>query len=125
MLILAHRQDIQDKAYQSIAETDPSLLTSPDAAHSKVEYIEALAKEIGRYFVVLRLALPKAAHLSVKWKGATIPPNTLVFLNSWACTRGSCHIIPVSQLFSLATPLLILFFLLFLFLFLVSSGDRG
>ena len=90
MLLLANRQDIQQKAYQAIQDTNPGLLKSPEVAHSKVEYIEALTKEIGRYFVVLRLALPKATHSAVTWKGATIPPNTLLFLNTWACSRGKC-----------------------------------
>lgn len=89
MLLLAHRPDIQEKAYQAIQHTDPDLLGSPDVAHSRVEYIEALTKEIGRYFVVLRLALPKATHSAVHWKGAIIPKDTLLFLNSWACTRGT------------------------------------
>lgn len=87
-LLLSHRPDLQEKAYRAIADADPELLTASDVAHSKVEYVEALVKELGRYFVVLRLALPKATHTSVTWNGAVIPPNTLLFLNSWACSRG-------------------------------------
>ncbi|KZL74071.1 3-hydroxyphenylacetate 6 hydroxylase [Colletotrichum tofieldiae] len=88
MLLLAHRQDIQEKAYQAIVEFEGGrLLESQDVAHTKIEYIEALTKEIGRYFVVLRLALPKATHSYVDWQGSTIPPQTLLFLNSWACSR--------------------------------------
>lgn len=88
ILLLAHRPDIQEKAYQAIRDADASLLESPHAAHSRVEYVEAFTKEVGRYFVVQRLALPKATYSQVHWNGATIPPNTLLFLNSWACTRG-------------------------------------
>ncbi|KAI1373212.1 cytochrome P450 [Hypoxylon crocopeplum] len=87
ILLLAHRPDIQEKAYQAIRDADPSLLESPYAARSKVEYVDAFTKEVGRYFVVQRLALPKATYSQVHWKGATIPANTLLFLNSWACTR--------------------------------------
>ncbi|KAI5866824.1 cytochrome P450 [Durotheca rogersii] len=87
ILLLAHRQDIQEKAYQAIQATDPDLLGSPHASHSRVEYVEAFTKEVGRYFVVQRLALPKATYSEVHWKGATIPPNTLLFLNAWACAR--------------------------------------
>ncbi|KAF7562302.1 hypothetical protein G7046_g1809 [Stylonectria norvegica] len=87
MQLLAYRQDIQQKAYRSIIDAGGDILESPDVAHTKIEYIEALTKEIGRYFVVLRLALPKATHSTVKWQGATIPPKTLLFLNTWACTR--------------------------------------
>ncbi|KAF3062034.1 3-hydroxyphenylacetate 6-hydroxylase [Daldinia childiae] len=87
ILLLAHRPDIQEKAYKEITETDAHLLESPHVAHSRVEYVEAFTKEIGRYFVVQRLALPKATYSHVQWKGAVIPPDTLLFLNSWACTR--------------------------------------
>ncbi|KAK7757796.1 hypothetical protein SLS62_000174 [Diatrype stigma] len=90
ILLLAHRQDIQEKAYQAIKTADPELLKSPNVAHSKVEYIEAFTKEVGRYFVVQRLALPKATYSEVQWNGATIPPNTLLFLNAWACSRETC-----------------------------------
>ncbi|KAH8690458.1 cytochrome P450 [Talaromyces proteolyticus] len=86
-LLLAHRPNLQERAYKAIQETDPTLLTNPDVAHSRVEYIEALTKEIGRYFIVLRLALPKATHREVRWNGAVIPAGTMVFLNSWACSR--------------------------------------
>ncbi|KAI6085468.1 cytochrome P450 [Hypoxylon rubiginosum] len=87
ILLLAHRPDIQERAYQAIRDVDTKLLESPHAAHSRVEYVEAFTKEVGRYFVVQRLALPKATYSEVRWNGATIPPNTLLFLNSWACTR--------------------------------------
>ncbi|KAI1461872.1 cytochrome P450 [Annulohypoxylon moriforme] len=87
ILLLAHRPDIQEKAYRAIKEADPRLLQSPTVTHTKVEYVEAFTKEVGRYFVVQRLALPKATYSQVQWNGATIPPNTLLFLNSWACTR--------------------------------------
>ncbi|KAI0846810.1 cytochrome P450 [Daldinia vernicosa] len=87
ILLLAHRPDIQERAYKEITETDARLLESPHVAHSRVEYVEAFTKEIGRYFVVQRLALPKATYSHVQWKDAVIPPNTLLFLNSWACTR--------------------------------------
>lgn len=89
ILLLAHRPDIQERAYQAIRDVDTKLLESPHAAHSRVEYVEAFTKEVGRYFVVQRLALPKATYSEVRWNGATIPPNTLLFLNSWACTRGT------------------------------------
>lgn len=88
LLLLAHRPDIQETAYEAIKSTDASLLFSSDVAKSKIDYIDALTKELGRYYVVQRLALPKATFSDVNWNGAVIPPNTLVFLNSWACNRG-------------------------------------
>lgn len=88
MQLLANRQDIQQKAYQSIIEAGDNIASAPDVAHTRIDYIEALTKEIGRFFVVLRLALPKATHGYVNWSGANIPPKTLLFLNTWACSRG-------------------------------------
>ncbi|KAM0335233.1 hypothetical protein ACHAQA_000276 [Verticillium albo-atrum] len=86
-LLLAHRPDIQEKAYLAIKEAGVLGLPSNAYASTKVDYITALTKEISRYFVVLKLGLPKATYTDVVWEGATIPANTLVFLNSWACNR--------------------------------------
>lgn len=88
LLLLAHRPDIQEKAYGAIRASDAALLQTADVASSKVDYVDALTKELGRYYVVQRLALPKASYSNVKWNDAVIPPNTLIFLNSWACNRG-------------------------------------
>lgn len=87
-LLLAHRPDIQEKAYAAIKEAGVLDLPSNAYASTKVDYIDALTKEISRYFVVLKLALPKATYTDVNWEGATILAGTLVFLNSWACNRG-------------------------------------
>ncbi|OHF02342.1 hypothetical protein CORC01_02335 [Colletotrichum orchidophilum] len=87
ILLLAHRPDIQDKAYTAIRDAGVLQQPSNTYASTKVEYIDALTKEISRYFVVLKLALPKATYTDVTWGSATIPANTLVFLNSWSCNR--------------------------------------
>ncbi|KAI1459621.1 cytochrome P450 [Annulohypoxylon moriforme] len=86
-LLLAHRPDIQEKAFSAVLEAGILGQPSNEYASSKVEYIDALTKEISRYFVVLKLALPKATYTDVAWENATIPANTVVFLNSWACNR--------------------------------------
>ena len=88
ILLLAQRPDVQEKAYQAIKDADPALLCSADVARSKVDYLDALTKELGRYYTVQRLALPKATYSNVNWNGAVVPPNTLLFLNAWACNRG-------------------------------------
>ncbi|KAK1658939.1 cytochrome P450 [Colletotrichum godetiae] len=84
ILLLAHRPDIQDKAYAAIRDAGVLQQPSNTYASTKIDYIEALTKEISRYFVVLKLALPKATYANVTWGSATIPANTLVFLNSWS-----------------------------------------
>ncbi|KAI1103728.1 cytochrome P450 [Jackrogersella minutella] len=86
-LLLAHRPDIQEKAYSAIHDAGVLELPSNAYASTKVEYIDALTNEISRYFVVLKLALPKATYTGVTWGNARIPANTVVFLNSWACNR--------------------------------------
>lgn len=88
MQLLAHRQDIQLKAFQSISAAGDGTLASPNVAHTQIRYMDALVKEIGRFFVVLRLALPKATHGTVEWQGASVRPKTLLFLNTWACSQG-------------------------------------
>lgn len=87
--LLANRPDIKAKAYESIKSAGSDILVSPNVAHTNIPYVNALAKEVGRYFVVLRLALPKATHGMVKWNDAHIPPKTLLFLNTWACARDT------------------------------------
>lgn len=93
ILLLAHRQDIQKKAFEAIVETDSSLLGEADVSYSKVDYIDAFVKEVGRYFTSLKLGLPRATSddVGAQWNGATIPPKTLVFLNAWACSKGKAH----------------------------------
>ena len=90
LLLLSQRQDIQEKAYQSILETDSSLLEAADVSSSKVEFVDAFTKEIGRCYTALKLGLPRATHdqHAADWQDASIPPKTLVFLNAWSCSKG-------------------------------------
>ncbi|KAK4541580.1 hypothetical protein LTR36_007877 [Oleoguttula mirabilis] len=99
ILLLAHRQDIQEKAYNVIREFGLNDLPSNAYAGTKIPYIDALTKELSRYFVVLKLALPKATYTDVVWEGATIPANTTVFLNAWACNRDP-ELFPDSDTFA-------------------------
>ncbi|CAI6088004.1 unnamed protein product [Clonostachys chloroleuca] len=89
LLLLSQRQDLQQKAYDAIVETDASILSAADVSTFKVEYVDAFTKEVGRYYTALKLGLPRATHdeLEANWNGATIPSKTLVFLNAWACSQ--------------------------------------
>uniref|UniRef100_A0A8H7N1A1 3-hydroxyphenylacetate 6-hydroxylase n=1 Tax=Bionectria ochroleuca TaxID=29856 RepID=A0A8H7N1A1_BIOOC len=89
LMLLSQRQDLQQKAYDAIVETDASILSAADVSTFKVEYVDAFTKEVGRYFTALKLGLPRATHdeLEANWNGATIPSKTLVFLNAWACSQ--------------------------------------
>lgn len=42
----------------------------------------------GRYYTVLRLALPRTSIRDITYKGTVIPKGTVFFLNSWACNMG-------------------------------------
>ncbi|KAJ4300695.1 hypothetical protein N0V90_002783 [Kalmusia sp. IMI 367209] len=88
ILLLAHRPELQEKAYAAIHDAGILDLPSNSFASTRIAYIDALTKEISRYFVVLKLALPKATYTDVEYNGALIPANTMVFLNAWACNRG-------------------------------------
>jgi 3-hydroxyphenylacetate 6-hydroxylase len=90
ILLLSRRQDIQRKAYEAIVAADKGILRAADVSYSKIDYIDAFTKEIGRYYTSLKLGLPRATHdqYAANWQDASIPPKTLVFLNGWACSKG-------------------------------------
>ncbi|KAF2811331.1 putative daf-9 isoform A [Mytilinidion resinicola] len=91
ILFLAHSPDIQEIAYTAIRDAGVLELPSTSYASTKVPYMGAFTKEISRYFVVLKLGIPRATYTDATWGAATIPANTLVFLNSWACNRDPEH----------------------------------
>jgi 3-hydroxyphenylacetate 6-hydroxylase len=64
-------------------------LENGNLGNLNVDYIQASTKELGRYFMVLRLSLAKATASSARWEQYTIPAKIVVFLNSWACGRDS------------------------------------
>lgn len=90
ILLLSQRPDIQQKAFDAIIQADPGLLNASDVSSSKVPYLDAFTKEIGRCYTALKLGLPRATHdvYEAEWNGATIPSKTLIFLNAWACSKG-------------------------------------
>jgi 3-hydroxyphenylacetate 6-hydroxylase len=86
LALMAQRPDIQEKAVQEIAKfygQDKPLCDADD--DQKCAYIVALAREMLRYYTVLRLSLPRASVKDVVWEGKTIPAGSVIFLNAWAC----------------------------------------
>ncbi|KAL2840215.1 cytochrome P450 [Aspergillus pseudoustus] len=83
-LLLAHRQDIQRKAYEELKSTGVEY--SPDETQD-VEYILALVKEVLRFYTPLPLAMPRETTAPVVYKDTTIPTGTMLFLNAWACNH--------------------------------------
>lgn len=90
ILLLSQRRDIQQKAYDAILEADSSLLNAAEVSNSKIPYIDAFTKEIGRCYAPLKLGLPRATHdeYEATWNDATIPTKTLVLMNIYACSKG-------------------------------------
>jgi 3-hydroxyphenylacetate 6-hydroxylase len=89
MLLLSRVPSIQETAYKAIqgaAGKDFKPFLDND-----IDYVMAFTKEVLRYFTVLRLALPKAAYTDAVWNGHKIPKGTAVFLNAWACNRGTLN----------------------------------
>jgi 3-hydroxyphenylacetate 6-hydroxylase len=87
--LLAWRLDIQETAYHAIQEAYGDKIWGSPHEENKVPYITALAKEVLRYFTVLRLSLPRTAYRGISYKNMVIPKGTTVFLNAWACNRGT------------------------------------
>lgn len=84
---LAHNPAIQEKAFQEIKKS--GVLESDPFGNGKVPYVDAVTKELNRYYSILRLAMPKEVTEPVVYNGATIPKGTMVMLNSWACNHGN------------------------------------
>ncbi|KAL4962463.1 cytochrome P450 [Aspergillus stella-maris] len=86
-LLLAHRQDIQKKAFQelqSVVGTEYKPNKTKD-----VEYIYALVKEVLRFYTPLPLSMPRETTAPVQYKDTAIPAGTMVFLNAWACNHDT------------------------------------
>ncbi|KAL4794844.1 cytochrome P450 [Aspergillus venezuelensis] len=80
-LLLAHRQDIQRKAFgelQIVVGGDYNTNENKDA-----EYIYALVKEVFRFYTPLPLSMPRETTAPVPYKDTTIPAGKMVFLNAW------------------------------------------
>ncbi|KAK2735969.1 hypothetical protein FQN57_001042 [Myotisia sp. PD_48] len=84
--LLAERPDIQAKAANAIKEIHPEAKPLCDAQDDqRCGYIVALVKEFLRYYVILRLALPRTSIKDITYEGKTIPKGSVFFLNAWAC----------------------------------------
>ena len=86
IIFLAHHPEIQEKAFEEIKKSHA--LDNDPFENGKVPYVDAVTKELGRYYTILRLAMPKEVTAPVVYNGVTIPKGTMVILNSWACNRG-------------------------------------
>ncbi|KAL8404676.1 hypothetical protein RB594_009511 [Gaeumannomyces avenae] len=92
--LLAHRPDVQEKAWVEIrrhlelagqtADSNPSPLCDAED-DQQCRYVVALVRESLRYFTVVRLSLPRASIREVVHEGVVMPKGTVFFLNAWAC----------------------------------------
>jgi 3-hydroxyphenylacetate 6-hydroxylase len=85
-LLLAHRQDIQARAYEELKNT--GVRYNPEETQD-VEYILALVKEVLRFYTPLPLAMPRETIAPVIYRDITIPSGTMMFLNAWACNHST------------------------------------
>lgn len=80
LLLLAHKPDIQNKAYLAIKEHRMSTNDATECA-----YMVALVRELLRMYPPLRLALPRETASDFCFNDKLIPAGTVVVLNAWAC----------------------------------------
>ena len=76
-----HGQEIQQRAYDEIMKIYPN----GDAwdkclVETKVIYVEALVKEILRFWTVIPICLPRKSIKNIQWENATIPAGSTFYM---------------------------------------------
>ncbi|KAJ5696127.1 Nuclease (SNase-like) OB-fold [Penicillium solitum] len=88
--LLVMRPDIQSRAITEIRNMDGvNNLLCNAYDDQRCKYIAVIVHESLRYFLVLRLSLPKLTNKVFVYEGKTIPIGTNIFLNLWACNMDS------------------------------------
>ena len=64
------------------------ILDGDPFGNGKLPYVDAVTKELGRYYTILRLNMPKDVAAPLVNNGVTIPKGTMIILNSRACNWG-------------------------------------
>ncbi|KAJ7815117.1 cytochrome P450, partial [Mycena olivaceomarginata] len=84
--LLAGRPDMQDKAFHAIDEVYGGEVPDP-LDTDRVEYIQGLGMEAGRYFASIRLGFPRETREDAVVDGVLIPKGVLVVYNSYQINR--------------------------------------
>ncbi len=82
LAILVNHQDIQDKAYNEIADVIGTRTPTLEDK-SSMPFIEALILETLRYHSLLMYAVPHHAKCDAELNGYFIPQGTIIFPNLW------------------------------------------
>lgn len=84
LLVLAEHPEVQKKAQEEL-DAVVGLDRSPTIGdRSNLPYIQAIVKEIGRWFTVAPLGVPHASAEDDEYEGHFIPQGTIVIPNCWA-----------------------------------------
>ena len=80
----------QERAYEDIKRYYPNIKDAwtNSFQEEKVPYLNAIVKEAGRYYTVSAMSLPRKTVTEVNWKGAIIPPKTMILINAQAGNHG-------------------------------------
>ena len=84
MLLLAHHQDVQEKARANVLAHLGADRQACYADRVSMKYLEAVINEVHRYGANSPLTMPRRAVRDCSIRGFHIPKDTLVFSNLWA-----------------------------------------
>ncbi|KAK7514116.1 phenylacetate 2-hydroxylase [Phyllosticta citriasiana] len=65
----------------------------------KVPYLKAIVQEAGRYYTVSAMSLPRKTVTEVNYKGAIIPPKTMILINAQAANHDFDYFDPTANTF--------------------------
>ncbi|KAJ2932193.1 hypothetical protein H1R20_g4888, partial [Candolleomyces eurysporus] len=83
-LALANNPEVQIKAQAEIDTVVGSGRLPLISDRPSLPYVDAIVKEIGRWYTVAPLSTPRVNTRDDEYDGYFIPKNTLIFPNSWA-----------------------------------------
>ena len=90
ILYLAHNPTVQQKVFEAIREHEAHTNTNIQYNETpEIPYITAFTKEVLRFYDALPLAMPRETTTNAVYRDLVIPKGTMVFLNVWACNRGT------------------------------------
>ncbi|KAK7547787.1 phenylacetate 2-hydroxylase [Phyllosticta paracitricarpa] len=94
-------QVFQDRAYADIKRHYPNIQDAWTESYQeeKVPYLKAIVQEAGRYYTVSAMSLPRKTVTEVNYKGAIIPPKTMILINAQAANHDVDHFGPTANTF--------------------------
>ena len=84
IVLLANRQEIQEKLFKEIAANVEADQPVHYSDRERLPYLEAVVLEVQRYCHIVPLILHKTCDIDVQLGGYTIPKNSMVLLNVYS-----------------------------------------